>query len=253
MGQFLGECRHLAPRTSVKNPDIPGTQPKRHTSAIDGRVSSPNDHNIVTRLQPIAECRFPEECGPINKPMVYILFAGDTESSRFLNTCGDKNGVELMGKIIKTGIITDRCVYQNFHAQGLDSGNFDPENVPWQSIGWNPHRHHAAGNGQGFEYGDPVPLPGKIGRTGQSGRTGADNGDPALFLSRDHQPRERSMTQLIVCDESFQRGDRHRLVNLTAATRVLTRMGAHSAADAWKWIGLTHHLQGFKKTAGGNE
>ena len=92
---------------------------------------------------------------------------------------GQEHGIEALVQFVERDVGADAGVERELHAQPLDQFDLAPQDRLGQAILRQREAQHATGLGQRIEHGDIVSQQRQVERRGQSGRSGARDGDLA--------------------------------------------------------------------------
>ena len=150
-----------------------------------------------------------------------------------------------MPEFLEGDILPDRGVEVDLHPQLLDHLDLRLEHVLGEAVLGDADGEPAAGHGQGLEDVDVVAFDRQIVRRGESGGTGADDGDLFALLLLDRGDEAGLVLQVQVGHETLQVHDVDRLVHLSPLAGLLAGVVADPAADDGKGIVPLDELQGF--------
>ena len=238
---FLLAGRKFDFRTAVNDGGF-GPQPQGRASCIHGHIAATDHDGLLASMdrREIVVSVGLHEVVPgqelVGGEDAVGILARDAHEAGQTGARADENGFEAF--FVHQGIdgdgAADDDVQFNLDTQRLDSFNLGGYDLILRKteLG-NAVFQHASGPVEGFENGDIIAQFGEVGSTGQSGRTGADDGDFVPVRCCDDCCRGLTRFAGPVGDEAFEfaDGDTFALDAEDAAAFTLRLLRADTSAD----------------------
>ena len=157
---------------------------------------------------------------------------------------GDRHGVELLLQLFQLKVLAELAVEDELHAHLLEVGEFAVEDRLRQPVLRNAVAEHAARLGHRFEDRRGHAVPAQIVGGGESGRTGADDGD---LLTGFRRKLFHVGVVVKVGSETLELIDGDRLAVDVATALLLAEAGADPADRHRQRNALLDDLQAFEK------
>ena len=176
--------RHLFPGTAVDDMDLFGFKTQGRSCGVDGhRAAAYHGHALPLHIGHLAHSHILQELGAVINPGQ--IFARDSQPAALMSSDGQNHRAEatLAEQSIHGDVLPQLLVEFDFNPCSLDVLNLLVEDVSRQAIFRNSDDHHPAGNGKFFKDGHRITSLGQSQRSGQPGRTGADDGHLLILRS----------------------------------------------------------------------
>ena len=231
------------------NSDLTGTQPDGRSGCIQCRLCSAQHHDVTSHGGPAGGV------DTLHKGLQSHNTLGVLTGNAHLGGCGSTNAQEDGFKALLLFQLRQSDIFSYIHAKLelnshlLQDLHFLLDQSLVQIEGRDTVLHFAADLLLPFEHSDRIAFDGQIIGTGQSGRTGADDGD--LLFKLDSLGVEQfgnlpvSFLQTPVADELHHFVDGQALVHGGTGTYTLRQIIIHTAADGGERDVFGDHVIGL--------
>jgi len=219
------------------------TKTDEGSGQIEGGIAIPDDRHIFPQLPNLTPIH------PNQKIQTSFdsrqRFTGNPQLAVIPHPDSEDDGGKFFFERIESARQINGCSGAKNHAKIFDVGDFPLQDFPRQTVRPQTVTQQAAGQGFLFENCDGIAKTGQIRGGRQTGRTGADHGNPLVSGWTSFGLRLPRMRNFKIRYKPLDIPDGHRLIELRPPAGGFTGMGADAAADAGKNIVPPNQLQGF--------
>ena len=224
--------RHLLTRPPVHDQGVVSAKPPGDPGRVHRRIASAVYRHAVSHRRPRARGDRAQERDRIDNPS--RVPSGDIDTLREVSADRDEDGVEVPFGSFGLEVLNS-MVARDEHTQVADAAHLRVKHVTWQPVCGNPVAHHPAGQSTRIADLNRMTAPGQVICRGETARAGADDQDS--LASRRRGRRELpTLLEGFVTEETLDRVDRNRAVQLSPVAHDFAWVVAHASMNCWKRV-----------------